>query len=139
MENLKIKIYDNNGDNSDDDSDSDGNNDGSGKNHKSDDDKKPISDTATLTRNETKLKKPSMYKVLLLNDDYTPMEFVVSVLQSFFKKNIEEATEIMLHVHQRGVGICGIYTYEIAETKAVQVMDLAKLEQHPLQCQIDRV
>ena len=80
-----------------------------------------------------------MYKVLLLNDDYTPMEFVISVLQSFFKKNIEEATEIMLHVHQRGVGICGIYTYEIAETKAIQVMDLAKLEQHPLQCQIDRV
>ncbi len=126
MENLKFKICNSNSGNDSD-------------NNQFDVNKKNISDTATLARDSSKLKKPSMYKVLLLNDDYTPMEFVVSVLQSFFKKNIEEATEIMLHVHQRGVGICGIYAYEIAETKATQVMDLAKKEQHPLQCQIDRV
>lgn len=97
------------------------------------------SDTGLLTRTKPKTKKPSMYKVIMLNDDYTPMEFVVHVLQSYFKMNIEEATEIMLHVHQRGVGICGVFTYEIAETKVTQVMDLARREQHPLQCALEKV
>ena len=94
------------------------------------------SGTATLTR--TRTKKPSMYKVLMLNDDYTPMEFVVHVLERFFSKNREEATSIMLHVHQRGVGICGVFTYEVAETKVMQVMDLARKHQHPLQCTLEK-
>lgn len=79
-----------------------------------------------------------MYKVLMLNDDYTPMEFVVHVLERFFSKGREEATEIMLQVHQRGVGICGVYTYEVAETKVALVMDLARQNQHPLQCTLER-
>ena len=94
------------------------------------------SGTATLTRPKTK--KPSMYKVLMLNDDYTPMEFVVHVLERFFSKNREEATRIMLHVHQRGVGVCGVYTYEVAETKVQQTMDLARKNQHPLQCTLEK-
>jgi ATP-dependent Clp protease adaptor protein ClpS len=94
------------------------------------------SGTATLTRPKTK--KPSMYKVLMLNDDYTPMEFVVHVLEVFFSKNREEATRIMLHVHQRGVGVCGVYTYEVAETKVQQTMDLARKNQHPLQCTLEK-
>jgi ATP-dependent Clp protease adaptor protein ClpS len=84
-----------------------------------------------------KTKKPAMYKVLLLNDDYTPMEFVVHILERFFGKNQDEATHIMLHVHQRGVGVCGVFTYELAETKATQVMDLARQNDHPLQCTIE--
>lgn len=91
---------------------------------------------ATKTRSKTK--KPSMYKVLLLNDDYTPMEFVVHVLERFFGKNQEEATQIMLHVHTKGVGLCGVFTYEVAETKASQVMDLARQHQHPLQCSVEK-
>ena len=91
---------------------------------------------ALKTRKRTK--KPSMYKVLMLNDDYTPMEFVVYVLQRFFILPHERATQIMLHVHQRGVGVCGVYTYEIAETKVNQVMDLARENQHPLQCTIEK-
>ena len=83
-------------------------------------------------------KKPSMYKVILLNDDYTPMEFVVYVLQKFFNKNQEEATQIMLHVHQKGAGICGIYTYEVAENKSKMVVDFSKKNQHPLQCSIEK-
>lgn len=94
--------------------------------------------TGVVTRTKPKTKKPSMYKVLMLNDDYTPMEFVVHVLERFFNKNREEATEIMLHVHQRGVGICGVYTYEVAETKVTLVMDLARQHQHPLQCTLER-
>ena len=90
------------------------------------------------TRTRPKTKKPSLYKVLLLNDDYTPMEFVVHVLERFFQKNREEATRIMLHVHRRGVGVCGVFTYEIAETKVTQVMDLARQNQHPLQCTIEK-
>ena len=96
----------------------------------------PHGDVAVKTRPKTK--KPSMYKVVMLNDDYTPMEFVVMVLQKFFRKSREEATQIMLHVHQRGVGICGVYTLEVAETKACQVMDLARQNQHPLQMQIEK-
>ena len=94
--------------------------------------------TGTITRTRTKTKKPSMYKVLLLNDDYTPMEFVVHVLQRFFSKNAEDATKIMLHVHQNGVGICGVFTYEVAETKVSQVMDLARQHDHPLQCTMEK-
>ena len=94
--------------------------------------------TGTITRTRTKTKKPSMYKVLLLNDDYTPMEFVVYVLQRFFSKGAEDATKIMLHVHQNGVGICGVFTYEVAETKVSQVMDLARQHDHPLQCTMEK-
>jgi len=94
--------------------------------------------TGVVTRTKPKTKKPSMYKVLMLNDDYTPMEFVVHVLERFFGKGREEATQIMLHVHQRGVGICGVYPYEIAETKVTQVMDFAIQHQHPLQCTLEK-
>ena len=91
-----------------------------------------------ITRTEPKTKKPSLYKLLLLNDDYTPMEFVVHVLQVFFGKSAEEATRIMLHVHQKGVGVCGVYTFEIAETKVTQVMDFSKKHQQPLQCTMEK-
>ncbi|KAA5606949.1 ATP-dependent Clp protease adapter ClpS [Roseospira marina] len=94
--------------------------------------------TGVVIKTRPKTKKPAMYKVLLLNDDYTPMEFVVMVLERFFGKTNEEATRIMLHVHQRGVGICGVYTYEVAETKVTQVMDLARRNQHPLQCTLEK-
>jgi ATP-dependent Clp protease adaptor protein ClpS len=93
-------------------------------------------DVATKTRRKTK--KPSLYKVLLLNDDYTPMEFVVHVLERFFNKGREDATRIMLHVHQKGVGVCGVYTFEVAETKVTQVMDFARQYQHPLQCTMEK-
>ena len=83
-------------------------------------------------------KKPSLYKVILLNDDYTPMEFVIYVIEEIFNKNHEEAIKIMLHVHQKGIGICGIYTYEVAETKSNAVIDLAKSNQHPLLCTIEK-
>lgn len=96
------------------------------------------SDTGVIVKSKPKTKKPSLYKVLMLNDDYTPMEFVVHVLQRFFGKSHDEATEIMLHVHQRGVGICGVYTYEIAETKVTQVVDYARKHQHPLQCTLEK-
>lgn len=85
-----------------------------------------------------KTRKPAMYKVLMLNDDYTPMEFVVHVLERFFQKTRDEATRIMMHVHRRGVGVCGVFTYEVAETKVTQVMDLARQNQHPLQCTIEK-
>ncbi|GAA0583163.1 ATP-dependent Clp protease adapter ClpS [Craurococcus roseus] len=94
--------------------------------------------TGVVVKARPRTKKPSMYKVLMLNDDYTPMEFVVHVLERFFQKNREEATRIMLHVHRRGVGVCGVYTYEVAETKVTQVMDLARQNQHPLQCTIEK-
>jgi ATP-dependent Clp protease adaptor protein ClpS len=90
------------------------------------------------TRTRTRTKTPSPYKVLMLNDDYTPMEFVVEVLQSIFKMSIEDATQVMLHVHQRGVGICGVFTYEVAETKVSQVIDYARQNQHPLQCTLEK-
>ena len=90
------------------------------------------------TKTRTKTKKPSMYKVLMLNDDYTPMEFVILVLERFFSKSHEESTQIMLHVHQKGVGVCGVFTYEVAETKVQQVMDLARQHQHPLQCTLEK-
>ena len=90
------------------------------------------------TKTRTKPKKPSMFKVLLLNDDYTPMEFVVMVLKRFFSMDLEQATRVMLHVHQKGVGVCGIFPYEIAETKVNQVMDFARQNQHPLQCTLEK-
>ena len=94
--------------------------------------------TGVVTETKPKTKRPSMYKVLILNDDYTPMEFVVDVLQHIFQKNREEATQIMLHVHQKGVGVCGVYTYEVAETKVTQTVDYARKNQHPLQCTLEK-
>lgn len=95
-------------------------------------------EAGVLLKTRPKTKKPAMYKVLLLNDDYTPMEFVVHVVEKFFQKNRQEATDIMLHVHRRGVGICGVFTYEIAETKVAQVMDFARANEQPLQCTMEK-
>ncbi len=111
----------------DDDNGNPGGNDGDGD-----------SETGVVTRTKPKTKKPSMYKVIMLNDDYTPMEFVILVLERFFSKSHEESTQIMLHVHQKGVGVCGVFTYEVAETKVQQVMDLARQHQHPLQCTLEK-
>jgi ATP-dependent Clp protease adaptor protein ClpS len=94
--------------------------------------------TNVVVKPRPKVKKPSMYKVLMLNDDYTPMEFVVHVLERYFSKTTEEATRIMLHVHQKGVGVCGVFTFEVAETKVNQTMDLARKNQHPLQCTLEK-
>jgi ATP-dependent Clp protease adaptor protein ClpS len=91
-----------------------------------------------LTRTRAKTKKPAMYRVLLLNDDFTPMDFVVHILERFFSKNRQEATDIMLQVHRRGVGVCGMYTYEVAETKVNLVMDYARKNEHPLQCTMEK-
>jgi ATP-dependent Clp protease adaptor protein ClpS len=98
----------------------------------------PGAGAAVITRTRTQTKRPNMYRVLLLNDDYTPMEFVVHILERFFHKNRQEATRIMLHVHQKGVGVCGVYSYEVAETKVTQVMDFARQHQHPLQCTLEK-
>lgn len=95
-------------------------------------------DSVVLERRPQKTAPPQMYQVVMLNDDYTPMEFVVHVLERFFQKTREEATRIMLHVHRRGVGVCGAFTYEVAESKVTQVMDLARQNQHPLQCTIEK-
>ena len=94
--------------------------------------------TAVITKTKPQTKRPNLYRVLLLNDDYTPMEFVVLVLERFFNKDREAATRIMLHVHHHGIGECGIFTYEIAETKVTQVMDFARKHQHPLQCVMEK-
>lgn len=91
-----------------------------------------------VLKTRAKPKKPSQFKVLMLNDDYTPMEFVVMVLKRFFAMDLEQATRVMLHVHQKGVGVCGIFPYEIAETKVNQVMDFARQNQHPLQCTLEK-
>jgi ATP-dependent Clp protease adaptor protein ClpS len=96
------------------------------------------SDSATITKTKPKTKRPSLYRVLLLNDDYTPMEFVVLVLQDIFNKTREEAMRIMLHVHNKGVGECGVYPFEVAETKVTRVMDTARKNQHPLQCVMEK-
>ncbi len=108
----------------------------SGNKHSEDDFTGP--QTALTVKSKPETKKPSLYKVFLLNDDYTPMDFVVQVLESFFNKSREEATRIMMHVHRRGAGLCGVYTYEIAETKAAQVLAAARQAQHPLQCTIEK-
>ncbi|PXA98054.1 ATP-dependent Clp protease adapter ClpS [Nostoc sp. 3335mG] len=110
--------------------DEDGDDDGNGNG------RDPSIGLATRTR--TRTKKPTPYRVLMLNDDYTPMEFVVLVLQRYFRMTIEEATQVMLHVHQRGVGVCGVFSYEVAETKVSQVMDFARENQHPLQCTLEK-
>jgi len=90
------------------------------------------------TRTRAKTKKPTPYKVLMLNDDYTPMEFVVLVLQRYFSMDIEDATRVMLQFHQQGVAVCGVFTYEVAETKVAQVIDFARENQHPLQCTLEK-
>ena len=92
----------------------------------------------TKDRTNEKTKKPSMYKVLLLNDDYTPMEFVVHVLQRFFSLDEEKAAQIMMHVHRRGVGVCGVFPFDVAETKVNQVMNFSREHQHPLQCTMEK-
>jgi len=94
--------------------------------------------TSVITKVKPKTKRPNLYRVLILNDDYTPMEFVVHVLEKFFQKDVEAATKIMLHVHHHGIGECGVFTYEIAETKVTQVMDFARKHQHPLQCVMEK-
>ena len=94
--------------------------------------------TSVITKVKPKTKRPNLYRVLILNDDYTPMEFVVHVIERFFHKDVETATKIMLHVHQHGIGECGIFTYEVAETKVTQVMDFARKHQHPLQCVMEK-
>ena len=96
------------------------------------------SGTGVKLETRTRTQRPPMYKVLILNDDYTPMEFVVLCLQRFFRMNSEEATRVMLHVHQKGVGVCGVFSYEVAETKVGQVMDFARANQHPLQCTLEK-
>ncbi|MCP8893495.1 ATP-dependent Clp protease adapter ClpS [Shinella daejeonensis] len=98
----------------------------------------PGRSTSVITRTKPKTKKPSLYRVLLLNDDYTPMEFVIHILERFFHKDREAATRIMLHVHNHGVGECGVFTYEVAETKVTQVMDFSRQHQHPLQCVMEK-
>ena len=108
-----------------------------------DDDRKRKGDqsgpgTAVITKTRPQTKRPNLYRVLLLNDDYTPMEFVVYVLERFFNKSRESATRIMLHVHQNGVGVCGVFTYEVAETKVAQVIETARRHQHPLQCTMEK-
>ena len=103
-----------------------------------DNDRNEDFDGNTKLEIKPKTKIPSLYRVLMMNDDYTPMEFVIEVLEKFFQKNREEATQIMLHVHQRGVGVCGIYAYDLAETKATQVMNYARKYEHPLQVQLEK-
>ncbi|WDR03410.1 ATP-dependent Clp protease adapter ClpS [Devosia algicola] len=102
------------------------------------DDGKTGFETGTVTKTRPKTKRPSLYRVLLLNDDYTPQEFVVLVLQDVFNKSREDAFQIMMHVHQKGVGECGVYPYEVAETKVTRVMDIARKNQHPLQCVMEK-
>jgi ATP-dependent Clp protease adaptor protein ClpS len=105
-----------------------------------DSDKPNEDDTIGNIKLETKPKTkiPALYRVLMMNDDYTPMEFVIEVLEKFFQKSREESTQIMLHVHQRGVGVCGVYAYDVAETKAMQVMNYARKYEHPLQVQLEK-
>ena len=98
----------------------------------------PDGDTAVVIQTKPKTEKPPMYKVLLLNDDYTPMEFVVHVLERFFAINHQSAIEIMMTVHKKGAAIVGVFSHEVAETKVTQVMDLARKHEHPLQCTMEK-
>ena len=93
---------------------------------------------AVIAKTKPQTKRPNLYRVLLLNDDYTPMEFVVQVLECFFHKDHDAAQRIMMHVHQHGIGECGVFTYEVAETKVMKVMDFARKHQHPLQCVMEK-
>ena len=95
-------------------------------------------DLKDRTSSKNKVEPPKKYKCVMLNDDYTPMEFVVMVLEKVFNKKSEEATQIMLHVHKNGIGVCGTFTYEVAESKCKAVMDLAKKNEHPLQCTMEK-
>ena len=104
----------------------------------SDSDRGGRTGTGLATRTRTRTKQPTPYRVLMLNDDYTPMEFVVLCLQRFFRMDMEAATRVMLHVHQKGVGVCGTFSYEVAETKVGQVIDFARQNQHPLQCTLEK-
>ena len=94
--------------------------------------------TGVLIKEKTKVQTPKMYSVILLNDDYTPMEFVIYILQTIFKKDYEEAKKIMLLVHNNGKGICGVFPLDIAETKANQVVEFARINQHPLECKVQK-
>ncbi len=105
---------------------------------KDDGDDGPGFGTGLLTRTKPKTQKPSMYKVFMLNDDYTPMEFVIHVLQRVFRLSIEDATQVMLHVHHKGVGLCGVFPFDVAETKVTLVMDYARKHEHPLQCTLEK-
>lgn len=109
-----------------------------GDDDRRDDDGRTGTETGTVTKTRPKTKRPNLYRVLLLNDDYTPMEFVILVLQDVFNKSREDAVQIMMHVHQKGVGECGVYPYEVAETKVTRVMDIARKNQHPLQCVMEK-
>ena len=110
----------------------------SDNNRDSYDDKDDKLSTDTLLKPKPNAKKPGMYKVIVLNDDYTPMDLVVHILEKFFNKSGAEATEIMMHVHRRGVGVCGVFTYEVAETKVLQVMDYSRQNEQPLQCTMEK-
>lgn len=101
-------------------------------------DPQPGNESATIESHEIKLVPPSMYNVLLHNDDYSPMDFVIDVLQKFFRLDNEAATEVMLNVHYKEVGICGTFTSEIAETKVMQVINYAKEHEHPLKCTMEK-
>lgn len=103
-----------------------------------DDDIENESNTGVITERQVRTERPYLYKVLLHNDDYTPMEFVTEVLERFFSKTHAQATEIMLAVHHKGVGVCGIYPYEVAETKVAQVIEAAREQEYPLQCTMER-
>lgn len=109
-----------------------------GEPYNGDDGRLPERQNGLLLKPRPKTRKPNLYKVLILNDDYTPMEFVVHILERFFNKNRQDATDIMLHVHRRGVGICGIFTHEVAETKVAQVLDFARANEQPLQCTMEK-
>lgn len=106
--------------------------------HKQTEDPRHNADTGVMLKPEVEIKHPNMFKVLLLNDDYTPMEFVVMVLEKYFNKTYQESTEIMIQVHRKGVGLCGVFTHEVAETKVTQVMDYARAHEQPLQCIMER-
>jgi ATP-dependent Clp protease adaptor protein ClpS len=102
------------------------------------DPKTPAGDAGLLTRTRPKTQRPPLYKVMLLNDDYTPMEFVVHVLERFFGITHAQAVDIMMTVHKKGLAVVGVFSFEIAETKVTQVMDYARRNQHPLQCTMER-
>ncbi|WP_424927987.1 ATP-dependent Clp protease adapter ClpS [Amaricoccus tamworthensis] len=98
----------------------------------------PDGDTGVITKTRPKTERPPLYKVMLLNDDYTPMEFVIVVLERFFGISHQQAVDIMLTVHRKGLAVVGVFSYEIAETKVTQVMDFSRRNQHPLQCTMER-